>query len=555
MSVKKNNFLISLLFLLALFLRVYGLNWDQSQHLHPDERFLTMVANDIKIPSSVFQYFDTQTSPLNPYNYSQYQFFVYGTFPLFLVKFISSVFRQDNYSQVFLWGRGLSALFDSLNIILLCLISKKIFNKKNIFIFLPSLLYTFCLLPLQLSHFFAVDTFLNTFLLAAFTALTYDLFPLAAIFFGFALASKITAFYFIPVIVIYIFKQRKNIFNIILYVMTSFIVVRIFQPYSFSGLLNINPHFLSSLKSLSAYDNRQAWYPPGVQWLSKTPFLFSLKNLFFWGLGLPLSILFIFSFSKTVLQKKPFAVLIALFWVVTLYLLQGSQFVQTLRYFIIIVPLLCLVVGYLSQSLNNKLLLFLVICHISFGLLFLSIYSRPHSRIQASEWIDKNLPADSTLTNEYWDDSLPLYLPTSNNSHFNQITLSFFDPDSPEKWQKINSDLNKVDYLVMSSNRLWGSMPLVPERYPITSQFYKNLFAGKLNFSKLIEINSYPGISLPFLHQCYYFGPTNFSGIKNSWFSIDKQCFYPGIYLRDDTAEEVFTVYDHPKVLIFRKNQ
>ena len=67
--------------------RLYGLNWDQSQHLHPDERFLTMVATDIRLPSSLWQYFDNAKSPLNPYNYPQYQFFVYGTFPLFLTKF------------------------------------------------------------------------------------------------------------------------------------------------------------------------------------------------------------------------------------------------------------------------------------------------------------------------------------------------------------------------------------------------------------------------------------------------------------------------------------
>src|SRR6266545_2437965 len=38
--------------LLAGLLRMRGLNWDESQHLHPDERFLTMVESAIKLPDS-----------------------------------------------------------------------------------------------------------------------------------------------------------------------------------------------------------------------------------------------------------------------------------------------------------------------------------------------------------------------------------------------------------------------------------------------------------------------------------------------------------------------
>ncbi|KKR67231.1 MAG: putative membrane protein [Microgenomates group bacterium GW2011_GWA2_40_6] len=77
----ENKIILLLIVLLAFSLRIYGLNWDGGFHLHPDERFLTMVASDIKLPSSISQYFSTAASPLNPGNYPSYQFFVYGTFP------------------------------------------------------------------------------------------------------------------------------------------------------------------------------------------------------------------------------------------------------------------------------------------------------------------------------------------------------------------------------------------------------------------------------------------------------------------------------------------
>lgn len=164
------------------------------------------------------------------------------------------------------------------------------------------------------------------------------------------------------------------------------------------------------------------------------------------------------------------------------------------------------------------------------------------------------MPARSTITNEYWDDPLPLYLPGRDPYIYIGSMLSLYDPDSPQKWQQLDPIIDQTDYIIMSSNRLWGSIPLVPNKYPDTSLFYQNLFAERLNFTKLIEINSYPGFGLSFLNKCYYFGPTNFPGIKSSWFSSDPTCRYPGIYLRDDTAEEAFSVYDHPKVLIFARH-
>ena len=153
------KFTLLFIFLFALSLRLYGLNWDQGNHLHPDERFLTMVATDVKLPQNIFQYFDTNKSSLNPNNYSSYQFFVYGTFPLFITKIFAVIFNLDNYESIVLVGRILSAFFDAGIIIILYKLSKK---------YLASILYATTILPIQLSHFFAVDTFLTFFILLTF---------------------------------------------------------------------------------------------------------------------------------------------------------------------------------------------------------------------------------------------------------------------------------------------------------------------------------------------------------------------------------------------------
>ena len=43
---------IAAILVLAAWLRLQGIDWDEGQHLHPDERFLTMVEAAIKSPHS-----------------------------------------------------------------------------------------------------------------------------------------------------------------------------------------------------------------------------------------------------------------------------------------------------------------------------------------------------------------------------------------------------------------------------------------------------------------------------------------------------------------------
>jgi len=555
----KSTVTVFLLFLLALILRLYGLDWDQGQHLHPDERFLTMVVNDIRLPQSISEYLNTEKSPLNPYNYSSYQFFVYGTFPVFLVKYLSVFLHLDDYDHIQLVGRAASAFFDSLNIIFLFLLVRKIFSKHHRLRFLPSILYTFCILPLQLSHFFAVDTFLTTLILITFTFLAYDLFIPAAITLGLALSCKITAIIFLPIIFIFLLRQsinKKSPFPLILITAyclpITFLVFRFFQPYAFIGL-KINPLFIDNLRQLKQMASSQGLFPPSVQWLNRFPLGYSLQNIAIFGLGLPMSIIFFISLIKYKKHTYHYLLVYSLVWIIVLYIYQGSQFTHCFRYFLPIYPFLFIIITYTVAHLNRYLSIILIVLHLSLGILSLSIYSRPHSRVQASLWIYQYLPSGSRITNEYWDDPLPLYLPGHDPNIYQGTMLPLYDPDSSQKWLSLQTQLNNADYLIMSSNRLWRSISRVPDKYPVTAAFYRDLFAGRTDFQKLIEINSYPGLSLPFLGKCIYFGPTDFPGQETSWMTVDGQCLYPGIYLRDDIAEESFTVYDHPKVLIFKR--
>jgi hypothetical protein len=482
-----------------------------------------MVATDIKLPSSITSYFDTTTSPLNPGNNPNYQFFVYGTFPLFLTKIFAVIFNLDNYSQIHFVGRILSALFDSANVFLLYFLFKKIW---------PSLFYAFAVLPLQLSHFFAVDTFLSFFILLSFTLLVNKKYIFSGFAFGLALACKISAIYFLPIIILYLLINKKLLITVY-YLLFAFLSFRLFQPYAFVGLFSFNPNFVNSLKQIQAMSAPSIYFPPSIQWMNKTKIIFPVFNIIFWGLGLPF-FLSLFFIKKS---KINLTIILSFVWIIWLLIYQGLQPVFSMRYFLPIYPFLMVLTLFLPAKIKKIIFCF----HCFWGIAFLSIYSRPHSRVQASDWIIKNLSPDSVLSVDAWDDALPL----NNSIGYSQITLEIAAPDTPEKWDKINNQLQSIDYLVSSSARAWASTATVPKIFPETIFFYQGFFSQK----PVAEFNSYPGYFLPFLSGCFYFGPTNKPG-DQSWFVYDNLCLYPGIYFRDDTAEEAFTVYDHPKVVI-----
>lgn len=599
------NFLLIFIIIFAAFFRLYGLNWDQNQHLHPDERFLTMVMDGIKWPKSFTEYFDADHSSLNPQNNGN-SFFVYGTFPIFLTKWVAEIFQRGNYDDFALVGRFLSSLFDVGIVLLLFLIARIIDSRgKSFFPILAPILYALAVLPIQLSHFFAVETFLVFFLVAAFyilielikkNSLNLKLlvfFSLLGISLGLATASKITALFFIPIIALGIvyflycnisnFKIWKSWFflisGIVILVISFYLTLRFTYPYLFASPkfwnITLNPKVLNNWKELKSFDDPTGWFPPAVQWVNTKPYVFPLKNLLFWGLGLPLgflslisvayflklNILFLFQKKiKKILSSPNFILLLAVFWIISLFAYQGTQFAKPMRYFYPIYPFLILLAAWYINLLLNKFayfkykLLFLIgillLCLI-WPISFVSIYKQPHSRVQASEWIYDHVPKDSTLSAEHWDDGLPVNIgeKTSDSYGYKHIEFPLFGPDTEEKWLLMNSKINQVDYIIMSSNRLYGALPTFPNRYSKTIKYYQDLFSESLGFKKVAEFTSRPNLPIPFLHLCLTPPFFDYGGISKSI----QECPDQGITFVDDYADETWTVYDHPKVIIFKK--
>ena len=236
---------------LAAYLRFTGINWDEFTHLHPDERFLTMVETSIKPPSSVGEYFNTDLSPLNPHNVG-HGFFVYGTLPIFLVRFVAEWVGKTGYDEVQLVGRALSGVFDLISILLVYLIGERLYSRRVGV--LAALFLSLSVLLIQHAHYFVVDPIANTFILAGlyFAVRVLDTgklldYALFGVILGMAVASKISAAPIAGVLVLAAGarfiqtpaeERQRAAFQTFAFLgaaaVLSLVVFRIFQPYAFS---------------------------------------------------------------------------------------------------------------------------------------------------------------------------------------------------------------------------------------------------------------------------------------------------------------------------------
>ncbi len=587
--------LLAAILLLGAALRFVGLNWDEDQHLHPDERFLTMVENSLEWPSSPGEYLDTEANPLNPYNRG-FGAYVYGLLPLIVAKFVGQATGLTGYGGVFLAGRALSGLLDLGSVLLVFAIGRRLWGERAGL--LGALLAALSVLNIQNAHFFTVDAMTTFFVtLALFFAVRVaqgghlpHILGLGLAF-GLAVSCKISVLTFLLIIglaaVLRVFARPagagrryppgaarylplgpwrlslrverdddaltsadsvlwrllKAGLIVAVVMLIAFWAFRIAQPQAFMGPglfgLRLNPRWLEDMSYIQKLVSGEIDYPPSHQWAARAPVLYMLENLVLWGVGLPMGLAIWAAWGLMAYQiyrRGRWLHLLPWLWMTFTFLYQSVQFVKTVRYLLPIYPTMALMAGYglhwlwergsgsrrLPKALARGAVAFVLVGTACWAFAFAGIYTRPVTRVAASRWIYQNIPAGASLSFELWDDPLPLNLDGYiGDQVYNTVRMDLYWEDIPEKREQLYEWLDQVDYIVLSSNRLYGSIPRLPSRYPMTTRYYEALFSGELGFDPLIEFTSRP------------------------------QLF--GIQIVDDEADETFTVYDHPKVLIFQK--
>jgi hypothetical protein len=272
--------------------------------------------------------------------------------------------------------------------------------------------------------------------------------------------------------------------------------------------------------------------PWSRQFVGLTPGIYELKNLFLYTLG---PALLLSGLAGTVdgarqaVARRDIAWAIPLLWIVAYVptlLITEARF---LRYMLPVVPFCAVFAGALLVRLPRlgrfptarfataSVLIVTAIWAVGFT----SMYAKEHPRIAASRWMHANIPAESAITAESWDDAMPVPYPDAPPSSYELVSSDIYQDEPPEqKVASIAATLEQADYVILSSDRVIASVDNLPWRYAVQNEYYRRLLAGQLGF------------------QLVYDG------------ELRPELF--GYRFDDSASDESFTVYDHPRVRIFK---
>lgn len=566
-----------------------------------------VVAPDKPVPPEAINFWNASFSPLNP------RWFAYGTFPMYLIKFVGWAVGNgdgDDFNHLIKVGRFNSAMFSMGTLVLVFVLARLLFQpvlgqrRSDILALLAMAFLSVTVLDIQLAHYAAFDvplTFFITLTLVFAVRLMQTgqirFAALSGLAIGLALASKISA---APVVLsvvaaalLYGFYGRSaesgesagrisyralpgretdkygenavalgrrliwgSLLNLVIAGLVALVVWFIAMPYAFLDFSSFSSRVIEEGGMSRGVDS----FPYTRQYVGTIPVLYQISQLVQWAASIPLGILMLLGLGYSLWQMayvrlKGEIILFAFF--LPYSLITFSAEAKFNRYMLPVMPLLVIFAARLVVELATHAPAFVgrfnmrkwvaagagglaLVWALGWAISFSQIYNVEHPMNQATRWMFANIPSGKSISHEIWDESLPTPIipqgigskgwcdPETLTATGNCVHVDFdiYGDQSPQtKAEYFVEQVRKTDYILLASNRLYATMPKLPWRYPVQIRFYELLFAGKLGYEQVGTFTAYP--KLPLLN----------------------------LEIKDDSADESFTVYDHPKVMIFKKTQ
>ena len=604
---------ISAIMLLALGIRLYGINWDQGHGFHPDERSLYMQADCMyRILTHHYTYhdcaifgdfpninpglptlgifFDATRSPLNPHWFPLGSIFIYL---IVFIRLLISPFADLSSLDMRYVGRALSSIADVGSIYLLFILGRRMFS-QNVGL-LAAFLMSIAVVHIQSSHFYRPETFIVLFVLMSYWFMLNVIeyrrwrdWSLLGLSVGITFATKVSVLpLLIPLFLTYFFSvfrqndKSENLFDSVRYAMVAAIIAvatfTLLTPYAFIDIAE----FIADNTWEAEIARTAGKMPYTIQYIGTIPFVYELKHSFFWALGLPLGIAAIggvlYALVNTLKGNPSWKIeLLILSWVLPNFILVGLFFeVKFLRYLFPIMPFIILLAarGMLAifdnaralstseKTFPSKLpmlslfkihtphltivgIALVLAASLLYCMSFLSIYSKPHPAIAASEWINQNVgPGTTVLTDNHWTEGVP------NLHRYNERQIPIFEDDDIAKMQTLASNLSRAQYIIFYSNFTYGSINRVPDKFPLSSNYYRKLFSGELGYEFEKSFTSYPSL-LGISWKNDIFSRANLPEPKQMHKSLQ-----PGFVINLGYADDNVVNYDHPTVMIFKNTR
>jgi hypothetical protein len=531
--------------------------------MHPDERNMAIALQNLSCsaPADIGEITSLKwlRQCFNP------NFFAYGQFPLYLgylIIYAKKILTSDKNSIIFseavIGLRLLSAFTSILTIVVLFRIFK-IFNPKSSFRqqILAILLIIFSPILIQFSHFGTTESLLIFFItillyISLFfieKKITKKFFISATAFIiGLSLATKISSIIFlvIPIIAYLLsikdiksFSLRTIFIDGLFFFLLTLIIAIIFSPHNL-----INWHqFQSAIRYESdvALGKIDVFYTR--QFAHQRFLLFPLLKIFPFALGIPVFILFFLGLILLKNSNNRIKFLRLVFF--SLLLPNLFIYTQWTRFYAPLFPLMLVFALLFWQKIKKFVFLALItFLAIIPGLAFLNIYQNQDIRIEASEWIYQNLPNNAFILSETANVvDIPFLVENKENKRFNYLSFNFYDLDrNPSLLDELNKALSHADFIIIPSRRVLFNLTCLKNQH--------DLSYGKKRCQILQK--DYPNL-------INYYRNEVFNNKKYRLVKIFTR--YPKIFIGekkilefpDESAEETFSVFDHPVIRIYQK--
>ncbi len=544
-SLSSFKFFLLLVVLVGTWLRLQKLDWGESYYFHPDEYHIGSAVDRLSFPKA-----------MDPH------FYAYGTFPLYLTYFtklsLTKLVPSSATLSPVLLGRFLSALFSSLTLFVIFGLAYELFNKRWLALF-STLVAALTPGLIQQAHFATPESTLAFFLcfclwlwLKWLRTRHSGWLYLSAVGLGLGIATKISALTYLPLFILIqisgfsLSSVRRFFFQVFTFLTSLALVLGVFSLVSPYSLLSYQA-FRSTLVYEIGVGRGESLVFYTRQFINTIPLLFQYQNILPYALGPVVLLLGTLGFFLMVFDvfyrmftrrpnALPLAVVLAAFLV--FFLPAAFLFAKWTRFIAPSFPFFSIFSVYLVLRVSQQLTLqgergtnFAGRIGLTFILLFLptafwglmvsSIYFQPDVRVQATTWVNQNIAPRSFILTETGNTlEVPLW------GDFQKKVFEFYYFDEQEMLQKqLPYLLSQADYFIVQSRRIFFNHQRLPARFPLTSRFYDLLFSGALGFEPLATFSAYPRLSLGNLI----------------------------LEVPDETAEETWSVFDHPVVRVYKK--
>ena len=548
--------------------RFYGLSWGAPYyHFHIDEHFVLAPADVLRT--------NPDAAAMSA------KFFMYSPLTMYVINFVRTAYEvlghpldlavpADQVTYMVL-GRAVSAAFGTLTIVMVYAIAKHLYGRLAGV--LAAFFLAFAVLHIQESHFATTNLSMTFFCVVAlwFSIRLVERGDTASLVgaglaFGLAILAKYTGAFTLGVIgLAYLLSPRRpktlqpvaawagwavrGILPIVIGVALFLILDPLVLRYWTKFLADIKEQVTDPLTGVT----KPIWIGNFAD--LRSPELYWFTNLLPWGLGPMLAALGLAGVVWLLARRDKRAAIVAAYPIIY-FLAAGRSIAPFIRYAIPLVPALALTAGILGavwwqrgRTLARVVVGLTLATTLIYALAFMNVYRQPDSRLQASQWLVENVERDSKVLVEPSQNTPPIgsYLTATNfnrdyvmwggttlreaqHERHDYYRLFTFDVyrylyadrySDNEKREYIASRLAQVDWIVIDDTYVqWYQHLPVPEN-GVVRQYYRDLFDGKLPFALVKTFKVYPKLF--------------------------------GLTINDDSAEQTFRHFDHPRVFVFRR--